>query len=154
MVFKNRHINKYLIVAFLFILLGCKLQEPSKNHGIVFLENRAEKLNINSSNINDVLKIIGEPHSKSINDENEWIYIERVLTKGEYHKLGQNILKTNNVLVLKFDKFGVLKEKKLLNKKNKNKVKFSQQKTENQLTKKSFVEKFLSSVKQKMYGNK
>ena len=154
MVFKNRHINKYLIITFLFILLSCKLQEPSKNHGIVFLENRAEKLLINSSNINDVLKIIGEPHSKSINDENEWIYIERVLTKGEYHKLGQNILKTNNVLVLKFDKFGVLKEKKLLNKKNKNKVKFSQQKTENQLTKKSFVEKFLSSVKQKMYGNK
>ena len=36
----------------------------------------------------------------------------RVLSKGEYHKLGQNVLKTNNVLVLNFDKYGILKNKK------------------------------------------
>ena len=40
-----------------------------------------------------------------------WIYIERIFTKGKYHKLGQNILKENNVLVLTFDKYGVLKKK-------------------------------------------
>ena len=33
--------------------------------------------------------------SKSIDNENEWIYIERVLVKGEYHKLGRNILKSS-----------------------------------------------------------
>ena len=38
------------------------------------------------------------------------MYIERVLTKGEYLKLGQNILKTNNILILNFDKYGVLKK--------------------------------------------
>ena len=54
---------------------------------------------------------MGQPHSKSINDENEWIYIERVLSKGEFHRLGQNILKENNVLVLTFNKYGVLIEK-------------------------------------------
>ena len=58
-------------------------------------------------NKNDTIKVMGQPHSKSINDENEWIYIERVLTKGEFHKLGQNILLDNNVLVLDFDKFGI-----------------------------------------------
>ena len=41
----------------------------------------------------------------------DWIYIERVLTKGEFHKLGQNVLKENNVLVLTFDKYGILKIK-------------------------------------------
>ena len=35
--------------------------------------------------------------------------------KGKYHKLGKNILKSNNVLYLKFDKY-VLENKKLLNK--------------------------------------
>ena len=146
--------HNFKIILIFFILIGCQLQEPSKNHGILFLKNRTEKLVLNSSNKNDVINIIGYPHSKSINDKNEWIYIERVLTKGEFHKLGQNILKTNNVLVLNFDKYGVLKNKKFYDKTNKKKVAFSEKKTENNLSKKSFVQSFLSSIKAKMYGNK
>ena len=90
------------------------ITESTKNHGIIFLKNRSEKLVENTSNKNDVLRIVGQPHTKSINNENEWFYIERVLTKGEYHKLGQNILKSNNVLVLNFDKYGILKIKHFL----------------------------------------
>ena len=108
----------------------------------------------NKSNQNDVIKIIGQPHSKSIDDKNEWVYFERILTRGDYHKLGQNILKESNVLVLNFDKFGILKNKKLFNKNDKNELKFSKKETENELTRKSFVEKFLSSIRQKMYRNK
>ena len=137
-----------------FILIGCKLQEPSKNHGILFLENRANQLKVNYNNKNDVLKLIGNPHTTSINDENDWIYIERVLTKGAYHKLGQTILKSNNVLILTFDKYGILREKNLLDKNDLKKISFSTKDTENNLSKKSFVETFLSSVKAKMYGNK
>ncbi len=136
------------------ILTACQLQEPSKNHGIVFLENRSNKLMINKSNKNDVVQIIGQPHSRSINDDNTWIYLERTLTKGKYHKLGQHVLKKNNTLVLKFDKFGILKSKKIYNKDDTNKVEFSKKKTTNELSKKSFVESFLSSVKQKMYGQR
>jgi len=87
--FKN-HKNILLILIF-NILINCQLQESSKTHGIVFLENRSKKLIINESNKNDVLKIIGNPHSKSINNEDEWFYVERILSKGAYHKLGQNI---------------------------------------------------------------
>ena len=85
--------NHIVLFIFFIILNACQLQDPNKNHGILFLENRAEKLMIKKSNKNDVLKILGTPHSKSINNENQWIYMERVLTKGEFHKLGQNILK-------------------------------------------------------------
>ena len=53
--------NHIFIYTFLFILNNCGLQEPSLNHGIVFLEKRAEKLVIDKSNKNDVLKIIGQP---------------------------------------------------------------------------------------------
>ena len=130
------------------------MQEPIKNHGIVFLENRSNKLIINKSNKNDVIKIIGQPHSKSINDDNIWIYLERTLSKGKYHKLGKNVLKKNNTLVLKFDKFGILKSKKIFNKNNTNKIAFSEKETKNELSKKSFVETFLMSLKQKMYGNR
>lgn len=147
--FKN-HI-KLLLVLFLFILNSCKLQEPTKNHGILFLENRANKLIIKKTNTNDVVKIIGEPHIKSINNKNEWIYIERVLTKGKFIKLGQNILKENNILVLSFDKFGILNDKVFLDKTSKKKLKFSEDVTENSLSDRSFVEKFLESLRKKMY---
>ena len=147
------HKNLFIVLSFI-ILIGCQLQEPTKSHGIVFLKNRADKLTIDVSNQNDVLKIIGQPHSKSITDDNEWVYIERILTKGAYHKLGQNVLKSNNVLILKFDKYGILKNKKLLNKNDKKKVKFVKKETKNELTKKSFIEKVLSSVKEKMYSNR
>ena len=153
MFFFNKHCFINIIFIF-FILNNCQLQEPTKNHGVLFLENRVNKLVINNSNKNDAIKVLGVPHSTSIDDENEWIYIERILTKGEFHKLGQTVLKTNNVLVLNFDKYGVLKKKKLLSKDDKNELVFSEKKTKNNLTQKSFVEKFLSSVKSKMYGNK
>ena len=147
--FKN-HFYRIFISIFIF-LTGCQLQDPDKNHGIIFLENRSQKLVINQSNKNDVIKIIGNPHSTSIENDNIWIYLERTLTKGKYHKLGRHVLKTNNVLVLYFDKYGVLKTKEIYNKDDIKNVKFSSNKTDNKLSQRSFVETFLQSIKQKMY---
>jgi len=146
--------HKFLYLFFFLILINCQLQDPNKNHGVLFLKNRSEKLNINESNMNDVVNIFGQPHSKSVNNNNQWIYIERVLTKGEFHKLGQNVIKTNNVLILSFDKYGVLKVKEILDKDDLKVVKFSEKITENKLAQKSFIEKFLNSMKTRMYGNK
>jgi len=144
--------NHNFILLFIFtILIGCQLQDPNNNHGIVFLENRSKKLIVNKSNKNDVLALIGQPHSISIGNDSEWFYIERILTKGEFHKLGQNILKENNVLVLNFDKYGILQYKKMLNKNDMKKVKFSEKNTKNELAQKSFLEKFLTSLKTRMY---
>jgi len=136
------------------ILIGCQLQEPTKTHGILFLENRSNQLTVKKNNKNDVLKLIGSPHSRSFNDEDEWIYIERVLTKGSFHKLGQNIIKSNNVLVLSFNKYGILNSKNFLNQGDLNQLSFSKSITDNDLSKKSFVESFLSSIKSKMYSNR
>ena len=147
------HRNIFLVFVFI-ILNSCSLQEASKNHGIVFLENRSNKLIINKSNKNDVIEIFGHPHSKSISDENEWFYIERILIKGEYHKLGQHVLKTNNVLILKFDKFGILNSKEIIDKNKKKDIVFSKKETTNDIGQKSFVERFLSSVRSKMYRKK
>ena len=150
--FKYHFIIKYSFL--LFFLYSCQLQDSQKNHGILFLENRSNQLSTNKSNKNDVLKIIGQPHSKSVDSEDTWIYIERSLSKGKYHKLGKNVIKNNNVLVLSFNKYGVLKTKEFYNKDDLKKISFSTAKTEDQMTKRSFVESFLSSVKEKMYGNR
>ena len=149
----KHHFKKIIYISF-FILIGCQLQDPDKNHGILFLENRSNKLVLNKSNFNDVINVIGEPHSKSIDNENVWLYFERTLSKGKYHKLGKHVLKTNNVLVLQFDKYGVLQIKEILTKDDLKKLSFSKKSTKNELTKKSFVESFLSSIKAKMYGNR
>ena len=149
----NCHFNKLFLIIF-FILIGCQLQEPTKHHGILFLENRSNKIVVNKSNKNDIINIIGEPHSKSFDNENTWIYVERILIKGKYHKLGRHSLKTNNVLVLDFDKYGVLSGKKLFDKSDISKISFSKKETQNELAQKSFVVNFLQSIKQKMYSNK
>ena len=152
MFFKN-HKNYYLL-PFFIILIACQFQEPLKTHGIIYLENRSQKVIVNKSNKNDIIRIFGQPQATSQNEEDTWIYFERILTKGKYHKLGRHIVKENNVLVLEFNKFGIIKNKKLYTKEDINKIAFLEKKTENKLTQKSFVESFLQSVRQKMYKNR
>ena len=147
--------NHFLKITIVFIILsGCKLQEPLKTHGIVYLENRSNKLIINKSNKNDVIKIFGQPQIKDSDNIDTWIYLERILTKGKYHKLGKHIVKQNNILILDFNKYGILKNKKLLNKEDINKIKFSKKNTENELSQKNFIRSFLESIRQKMYSNR
>lgn len=118
------------------------------------MENRDKLLKINDSNTNDVIRILGYPHTKSIQDQNIWLYIERTKTRGGIHKLGKNILLNNNVLVIKFDKYGILEEKLLYNKNDMNSYKFAEAETENNITKGSFIESFLSSIREKMLSNR
>ena len=68
--------------------------------------------------------------------------------------MGQNILKENNVLILEFDNYGILTKKIFLDKDSKQKIEFSKDITVNEMTQKSFVQKFFHSLKTKMYGNK
>ena len=151
---RRKHYKKFYIIFFLIFLNNCQLQESNKSHGINFLENREKTLKVGQTNKNDVIKLIGSAHSTSLSDENIWIYFERTTAKGKLIKLGQNVLKKNNILELKFDKYGILASKKIYNKENMNKVKYSEKETKNEVTQTSFVSKFLSSVRQKMYGKR
>ena len=152
MIFKHYKYYTIFFILIFFLLSHC--QQTTKNHGILFLENRYNKLKVNKDNRNDVLKIVGNPHTKSISDKKTWIYIERILTKGKFHKLGQNVLKESNVMVLSFDKYGVLNEKVFYDKEKLADLRFTKEITENNLSQKSFVQEFLQSIKTKMYGGK
>ena len=124
-----------------------------KTHGIFYLENRAALLESENTNRNDVIKILGQPHSKSLKDKNTWIYIERTRTRGKMLKLGRNILLNNNVLVLKFNNYGILEEKLFYDKNKMNEYKFAESKTENEVKRGSFLQSFLTSLRNKMYSN-
>ena len=130
------------------------MQEPKKLHGINYLKNRENILVINKDNKNDVIKLLGNPHSKSMNNENKWFYFERMITRGKLHKLGRNVLKENNVLEVEFNKYGVLTKKRLYTKNDMKKVKSSKKETKNTVEQKSFLNSFLSSIMTKMQGRR
>ena len=50
------------------------------------------------------------------------IILNDKLLRGDFHKLGKNILVKNNVLKLEFDKYGVLKDKSIIDKEEMNKI--------------------------------
>ncbi len=97
---------------------------------------------------------MGQPSTKGMVDDNLWIYIERTRTRGKLLKLGRNYLKKNNVLVLEFDKYGILTKKEFYNKKKMEKISFAKNITENEIRKENFIQGFLSSVRQKMEQGK
>ena len=68
--FSKFHKNITLIPLFI-TLVCCQLKEPVKNHGILFLENRSNQLKISQSNKNDVIGLIGNPHTISFNNNND-----------------------------------------------------------------------------------
>ena len=151
---KTKHIKSIIIILSLILLQNCQVKRTTKTHGINYLENRYKILEVNKTNLNDARKLMGFPHAKSLNNSNTWYYFERTLQKGKMHKLGQNILKENNVLVLSFNSAGILEKKDIKTKEDMKKLKFSKENTENIKVKKSFVNRFLGSIKQKMYGRR
>ena len=135
-------------------MIACQRHEVIKTHGIAYLENREKLLTINKSNKNDVIKLIGQPATKGMNDDNLWIYIERTRTRGKMHKFGRSYLKKNNVLILEFSKLGVLTKKEFYDKGKMNKIKFAKKITENDLKRENFIYSFLTSVRQKMQSRR
>ena len=142
--------STYLLFIIMFFIIGCQRSEVLKTHGISYLEKREKLIVINKSNKNDTIKIFGQPATKGMTDNNVWIYIERTQTRGKLLKLGRNYLKKNNVLVLEFDKYGILQKKDFYNKESMKKITFAKNITENNIRKENFIYSFLSSIRQKM----
>ena len=69
---RRKHNKLIYIIFFLFFLNNCQLNDPNKAHGINFLENREKTLEIGKTNQNDIIKLIGNPHSKSLSNENNF----------------------------------------------------------------------------------
>ena len=138
------------IVLLLVILTSCQRKDIVRTHGISYLEKREKLVIINKSNKNDVVKFLGQPAAKGMTNNNIWIYIERTHTKGKLLKLGRVELSKNNTLVLEFNNYGILNNKKFYNVNDMNKVKFAEAITENDVKKQNFIRSFLSSVRSKM----
>ena len=141
---------KKILILTLFFLASCSLDKVVQHHGVHNLENKQAKLKINSTNKNDIIRLIGPPSTKSTFDNDVYIYIERKTSSSKLSKLGKKKLLTNNVLVLEIGNTGILLSKKFYNKDDMKNINFDEDQTGLNYSKKSFVYNFLSSLRQKI----
>ena len=140
----------FFLLANLIFFTGCQRNEVIKTHGLSYLEKREKLIVVNKSNKNDTINLLGHPATKGMKNDNLWIYIESTQTRSKLLKFGRRHLKKNNVLVLEFNKYGVLADKKFYDKDDMKKVDFAKTITENEIKKENFVYSFLSSIRTKM----
>ena len=121
-----------------------------QHHGVHNLEKKQEKLKINQSNKNDILKIIGPPSTKNTFENDVYIYIERKTSNSKLSKLGKKVLIVNNVLILDINQKGLLVEKKFYNKDDMNKIKSDEKITNADYSKRSFIYNFFYTLRQRI----
>ena len=85
--------NLFLIFLSFIIIAGCQRNEVIKTHGISFLNEREKLIVVNKSNKNDTIKILGQPSTRGMTDNNVWIYIERTNTRGKIFKIRKKLSK-------------------------------------------------------------
>ena len=142
---------KYNYILLIFLLFtNCSFKEVVKHHGVPFLEKKQTSLIVNTSNKNDIKKVLGNPSTTSKFDNDVWIYIERKQTQSQLKNLGRMKIFKNDVLVLEIDKYGILKKKTFYNKDDMKDIKITKEITNANFKKNSFVYSFLSSMRQKL----
>ena len=141
---------KYILILILFFTLSCSLNKVKNNHGVLSLENKISKIIINKSNTNDIINIFGPPSTKSTFDNNLWIYIERKKANRSIFTLGSKKIVKNNVAILEIDNKGILKKKEIYDLNKMNKYKFSENTTQNNYEKNSYIYGVLTSLREKI----
>jgi len=143
--------NKFLILLTLLIFISnCSLKKVEKHHGVYNLEKKSDKLELFQTNTNDVIVKLGIPSTKSLFDNDVWIYMERKYTTTKLSSLGKENLLINNVLVLEFNNKGMLVKKELLKIDKMNNLRISDSKTSVVNKKESFINNFLTSLRKKI----
>ena len=72
-------------LIFFIILIGltnCKLNEVNKTHGSLNLDKKHKKLELNVSNKNDIVILLGPPSTVSQFDNNKWLLRHTVNNDG------------------------------------------------------------------------
>jgi len=142
---------KILYIIFLTLIVSnCSFKKVVKHHGVPFLEKKQKLLVVNTTNKNDIIKILGNPSTTSKFDNDVWIYIERKQTQSKLKNLGRMKIYKNDVLVLEVDDYGILKKKEFFNKDDMQNIKVVEATTEVGFKRNSFIYNFMSSMRQKI----
>ena len=114
------------------------------------LETKYNEIQVNVTNKNDLLKIIGPPSSISDFNKNKWFYFERQKTNQSLFKLGAQKIKKNNILIVELNNKGILKNKKLLNLDNMNDLKYVKSETSKEFKNDKMLYNIFSTLREKI----
>tara|TARA_B110000261_G_C12813400_1_gene249274 strand:- start:79 stop:549 length:471 start_codon:yes stop_codon:yes gene_type:complete len=134
-----------LIIFCISAVLSCSYKPVVKTNGIQNLDKRTDLMTVGTTNKNDIIQLIGQTILKEQPNENIWAYVETV----EQKKFGKKKIIKNTLLILEFDSRGVLKNKKILNKNDFNKLKFDEASTETYGLNNSFSKRIFSSIRKR-----
>ena len=141
---------KYIFLSLLFLfILNCSLNKVSNSHGSRFIDKKYDQILLNKSNKNDLKKLIGPPSSISKFTGN-WFYIERKKTNQSIFKLGQKKILQNNIIIIEFNKMGIVSKKDLLNINDMNDIKISKEITTKKYGKDNALYDIFSSLRDKL----
>ena len=142
---------KYLIISIIILFINnCSINKVVKHHGVHQLEIKQKNVKTEIDNINDIKNKLGPPSSKNGFDDNIWIYLERKTTVSNLKTFGKKDLLVNNILILEFDKRGILKKKNFLNKDDMKEIKFSDKESDVVSTKENFINTVLQTLRKKI----
>tara|TARA_B100001121_G_C18605210_1_gene581458 strand:+ start:268 stop:726 length:459 start_codon:yes stop_codon:yes gene_type:complete len=141
---------KKLIFLIFLLTISCVNNKVINNHGPSALDLKSNKIEISRSNKNDILQLLGKPSTESLFNENKWFYIERKKVNQSILKLGKQKIDKNYILEIDFDNYGIVKTKKLYSLKDMNNLKIDKDKTYNDYDKQSYIQKVMSSIRQKI----
>jgi outer membrane protein assembly factor BamE (lipoprotein component of BamABCDE complex) len=142
--------NIFLFLIIALIINACTLKKVQNHHGVHNLKKKNDKIEISITNTNDIISQFGIPSTKSTFDNDLWIYIERKTSSSQLTSLGRKKLLINDILILEFNSMGILVKKDLLSIDDMKDLKINTNKTTVNNTKNSFINTFLSSMRQKI----
>ena len=137
----------FFFISIFILISNCSFNLVDDHHGVFYLEKKEKKIEVQVSNTNDILSILGEPSTKSTFDNDVWIYIERKITNS--HFFGRRELVVNNVMILEIDDNGILAKKDFFDINDMKDIDFDQNRSES-LQKRNFIYNFLSSLRQRV----
>ena len=138
-----------IFIVFIFII-NCSGNKVSNYHGSKLLETKYSKIQVNITNKNDLINLIGQPSTKSDFNKNIWFYFERLKSNQSLLKLGTQKIEKNNVLVVELNEKGLLKNKKLYNLDDMNDLKFLKEVTNKEFKNKNVFYGVLISLREKI----
>ena len=137
----------FFFISIFILISNCSFNLVDDHHGVFYLEKKEKKIEVQVSNTNDILSILGEPSTKSTFDNDVWIYIERKITNS--HFFGRRELVVNNVMILEIDDNGILAKKDFFDINDMRDIDFDQNRSES-FQKRNFIYNFLSSLRQRI----
>ena len=137
-------------ILILLFITNCTGNKVSNYHGVKNLEDKYNKILLDKTNKNDLIKLIGPPSTISDFNNKKWIYIERLKTNQAFFKLGTQKMKKNNILIVELNENGILIDKKLLNLNDMNDIKYLETTTQKEFKKDNLLYNVFTSLREKI----